>query len=309
MPTSVPAPHESMSPSQTAVPATTEDLALENLQRFAAAFFHAAGPALTTSLNRPLTVEVVDLQPMALRELLDDLDAPWALVGMTYQRGMTGTHWLIVSRRNALALAGDAGAEVVDLEARHKEAIRNTVNQLLHAAGPPLMPLFTRSVAYAPVTVHVIGRDEELPGDLSQEQRIWVARARATGDNVTIDMALTIDEALAHDIISLKTSDPDATAAAERRAGSEGGPSKIDMILDVTLPVAVELGRARMQIQDILKLTPGSVIALDKSAGDPVELFINDRAIAKGEVVIIDENFGVRLTSIVTTSERIRTLR
>jgi flagellar motor switch protein FliN/FliY len=77
----------------------------------------------------------------------------------------------------------------------------------------------------------------------------------------------------------------------------------------VTLPVAVELGRARMQIQDILKLAPGSVIALDKSAGDPVELFINERPIAKGEVVIIDENFGVRLTSIVTATERIRTLR
>ncbi len=91
--------------------------------------------------------------------------------------------------------------------------------------------------------------------------------------------------------------------------GTTEAPSKIDLILDVTLPVTVELGRARMQIQDILKLTPGSVIALDKSAGDPVELLINDRPIAKGEVVIIDENFGVRLTSIVTTTERIRTLR
>jgi flagellar motor switch protein FliN/FliY len=64
-----------------------------------------------------------------------------------------------------------------------------------------------------------------------------------------------------------------------------------------------------MQIQDILKLAPGSVIELDRSAGDPVELFINDRPIAKGEVVVIDENFGVRLTSIVTATERIKTLR
>jgi flagellar motor switch protein FliN len=231
------------------------------------------------------------------------------LVSITYQRGMTGTHWMIASRRNALALAGDAGAEVVDLESRHKEAIRDTVNQLLHSAGPPLMPLFARSVAYAPVTVHVTGRDEELPGDLTGDQRVWVVRAQATGDDLTIDLALTIDETLAADICALKASEPEAAAPGERRAPDGGAPSKIDLILDVTLPVAVELGRARMQIQDILKLTPGSVIALDKSAGDPVELFINDRPIAKGEVVIIDENFGVRLTSIVTTAERIRTLR
>jgi len=297
-----------MSPDQVTVAPMT-DLALENLQRFATAFFHAAGPALTTSLNRPLTVQVTGVAPTTVRELLDELDAPWIFVEMTYQRGMTGTHWLIVSRRNALALSGDGGAEVVDLESRHKEAIRNTVNQLLHAAGPPLMPIFQRSIAYAPVTVHVIARDEELPGDLAMDQRLWVVRAQATGEDLQIDLALTVDEALAHDICSLRTGEPEAaTTAGERRAG-EVAPSKIDLILDLTLPVAVELGRARMQIQEILKLAPGSVIALDKSAGDPVELFINDRPIAKGEVVIIDENFGVRLTSIVTTSERIRTLR
>ena len=290
------------------------DLAGENLERFAAAFFEAAGPALTTSLNKPLAVSVVEVASTTMKTLLDDVDAPWTFIEMTYQRGMTGTHWLVVSRVNSLALAGDAGAEVMDLEGRHKEAIRNTVNQLLHAAGPPLMPLFARSIAYAPVSVHVIARDEELPGDLRMDQRLWVVRAKAAGDGLTIDIALTIDENLARDICAIHPSNEpvEAAPAPERRAAapaSGSSPSKIDLILDVTLPVAVELGRARMQIQDILKLAPGSVIALDKSAGDPVELFINDRPIAKGEVVIIDENFGVRLTSIVTASERIRTLR
>jgi flagellar motor switch protein FliN/FliY len=285
------------------------DLALENLQRFAAGFFQAAGPALTTALNHPLAVSVVDVVSTTMRAFLEEVEAPWAFVDMTYQRGMTGTHWLIASRKSALALAGDAGAEVIDLEARHKEAIRNTANQLLHAAGPPLMPLFGRSIAYAPVTVHVINRDEELPSELSRDQRMWIVHALAAGDGLEFDMALTVDEAIAHDLCSLRPTEPEAAVPGERRAAESGGGGKIDMILDVTLPVAVELGRARMQIQDILKLAPGSVIALDKSAGDPVELFINDRAIAKGEVVIIDENFGVRLTSIVTTTERIRTLR
>jgi flagellar motor switch protein FliN len=172
------------------------------------------------------------------------------------------------------------------------------------------MPLFGRSIAYAPVTVHVIMRDEELPCDGGMDQRVWVVQARASGGDLEFDLALTIDEAIAHDLSALRAGETEAVApGVPRSAEAASGSSKIDMILDVTLPVAVELGRARMQIQDILKLAPGSVIALDKSAGDPVELFINDRAIAKGEVVIIDENFGVRLTSIVTTAERIRTLR
>jgi flagellar motor switch protein FliN len=171
------------------------------------------------------------------------------------------------------------------------------------------MPLFARSVTYSPVTVHVVGRDEPMPGELQPEDRVWVVRAQATGDGLPIEMVLTIDEALARELCALGAADMEpAPVAAERPSGIEA-PSKIDMILDVSLPVTVELGRARMQIQEILKLTPGAVITLDRSAGDPVELLINDRPIAKGEVVIIDENFGVRLTSIVTTAERIRTLR
>src|SRR5688572_28443503 len=115
-----------MSPSPAPGAAPMVDLAVENLARIATAYFHAASPALTTSLNKPLTVQVVDVAATTMKTLLDDLDAPWAFVAMTYQRGMTGTHWLIVSRRNALVLADDAGAEVMDLEARHKEAIRDT---------------------------------------------------------------------------------------------------------------------------------------------------------------------------------------
>jgi flagellar motor switch protein FliN/FliY len=285
------------------------DKTAANVELFAGAFFEAAGPALTTALNRAISVRVVEVAQAAVQEVVAALSPPWVFAEISYQRGASGTHWLVLSREAALALAAE-DTETVDLEPRHQEAIRDTVNQLLLAAGPPLLPLFARSVAFAATTVHVIPGDS-LPGDLAPEQRVWVVRAEATGDDLRVEMALTIDEELAAEIAALGAAEP-AAAAAEARAAapaSSDGPSKIDLILDVTLPVAVELGRARLQIQDILKLAPGSVIALDKSAGDPVELLINDRPIAKGEVVIIDENFGVRLTSIVTATERIRTLR
>ncbi len=83
----------------------------------------------------------------------------------------------------------------------------------------------------------------------------------------------------------------------------------IELLLDITLPVTVELGRTRMMIRDILHLAPGSVLELDKMAGEAVDILINDKSIARGEVVVIDENFGVRLTSIVTPSERVMNLR
>ena len=83
----------------------------------------------------------------------------------------------------------------------------------------------------------------------------------------------------------------------------------IDLILDVPLEVSVVLGRTKKSIKDILDLSTGSLIELDKLAEEPVEVLINGKKIAYGEVVVVDENFGVRITSIVSGADRIRTLK
>ncbi|MGX9807258.1 flagellar motor switch phosphatase FliY [Exiguobacterium acetylicum] len=86
----------------------------------------------------------------------------------------------------------------------------------------------------------------------------------------------------------------------------DGTPSNIGMLYDVPLNVTVELGRTRRSVRDILELTQGSIIELDKLAGEPVDVFVNNTLIATGEVVVIEENFGVRITEIVNTKERLR---
>lgn len=83
----------------------------------------------------------------------------------------------------------------------------------------------------------------------------------------------------------------------------------IGLILDVPLQVTVELGGTRMKIKDILDLGIGSIIELDKLAGDPVDVYVNGKMIAKGEVVVIDENFGIKITDIITPIERANTLQ
>ncbi|MFA7620647.1 MAG: flagellar motor switch phosphatase FliY [Aminobacteriaceae bacterium] len=83
---------------------------------------------------------------------------------------------------------------------------------------------------------------------------------------------------------------------------------KIDLVADIPVRVTVELGRTRKNIADILSMTPGSVIELDKMAGEPVDVLVNSKLIAKGEVVVIDENFGVRITEIVTSAGRVHSL-
>lgn len=91
-------------------------------------------------------------------------------------------------------------------------------------------------------------------------------------------------------------------------AAGNNVPKNIDLILDVPLEVSVELGRTKKNIRDILALSAGSLIELNKLAEEPVDIFINGKKIAYGEVVVIDENFGVKITGIVSGEERIKTL-
>lgn len=89
-------------------------------------------------------------------------------------------------------------------------------------------------------------------------------------------------------------------------AGTEA--ANLDFILDIPMEVAVELGRAKMLISELLQLGQGSVIELSKLAGEPLEVLVNHKLIARGEVVVVNEKFGVRLTDIISPTERVRRL-
>ncbi|MGB8298166.1 MAG: flagellar motor switch protein FliN [Polyangia bacterium] len=84
---------------------------------------------------------------------------------------------------------------------------------------------------------------------------------------------------------------------------------RLELLLDVPLDLSVELGRARMSIQDLLNLSPGSVIELDKIAGEALDILINGRLVARGEAVVVNDKFGIRISDIVSPSERIARLR
>lgn len=100
-----------------------------------------------------------------------------------------------------------------------------------------------------------------------------------------------------------------ASFAPLDQSASASAPKNIDLILGVPLDISVVLGRSRMNIKDILALGTGSLIELDKLAEEPVEILVNGKQIAYGEVVVVDENFSVRITSIVSNADRIKSLK
>jgi len=97
--------------------------------------------------------------------------------------------------------------------------------------------------------------------------------------------------------------------ALQSEPGIAGSDLNLDVILDVPVTLSLEVGRTRMPIRNLLQLNQGSVIELERGAGEPLDVYVNGTLIAHGEVVVINDRFGVRLTDVVSPSERIRRLR
>lgn len=105
---------------------------------------------------------------------------------------------------------------------------------------------------------------------------------------------------------------PPKTAPKKNGSGTNGvdliDPSlrkEMSLVMDIELPISIELGRTNMLIRDIVKLSPGSVVELDKLSGEPVDLYVNNKRFARGEVVVIEENFAVRITELINPEERL----
>jgi flagellar motor switch protein FliN/FliY len=101
---------------------------------------------------------------------------------------------------------------------------------------------------------------------------------------------------------------PTNGAGAANQPAEDDGTRDLDFILDIPLDLSVELGRTKMLVNDLLQLGQGSIVELNKIAGEPLEIFINRKLVARGEVVVVNEKFGVRLTDIVSPMERVKSL-
>ncbi len=101
----------------------------------------------------------------------------------------------------------------------------------------------------------------------------------------------------------------DPAAAVPGRGPADGEDINLQMVLDVPVTIAMEIGRSRIPIRNLLQLNQGSVVELDRLAGEPLDVLVNGTLIAHGEVVVVNEKFGIRLTDVISPSERIRKLK
>ena len=118
-----------------------------------------------------------------------------------------------------------------------------------------------------------------------------------------------IEENIGEEITEEATQDPPggANLAAEQDE-SESGKINSDVLQNIPVTISVEVGRTSLKIRDLMRLTQGSVVELDRIAGEPLDLLVNDTLVAQGEVVLVNERYGVRLTQVIPAAERVKNL-
>lgn len=283
----------------------------EVLQRFAEELGRAASSTLTGRVGR--NVAFTPLHPTAMGAGTVPLPAlMWRLL---FTGGLSGWAAIVfkVSDAHALAsllLGGEGTSEVLTPEG--EVALREAAGQVAVSLAQSLGDVCGRSVGCEPPAVVVVKEEgglRSLPEGAAATAEAMLNELEVEGGGKSQVLILLEPSLLTqlHPPVSPGGSGtPFPLLAADPNPRQ---PEGIGFLLDVPLLVTVELGRTRMPVREVLHLAPGSVVELDKLAGEPVDILVNDTLIARGEVVVMGESFGIRLSHIVSQAERIQNLR
>jgi flagellar motor switch protein FliN/FliY len=204
--------------------------------------------------------------------------------------------WRRIGAR-ALAAAGVDHADEAAVKSTFGDVLSHTFAALAHA------------ISKRANTEITCGRlDESTPPRSDVD---WLGVAVTFGSEDPVRVRISFEPGLIPDALSrLGPGTEHTTETALTTAGeqSQDGAAAMDLLLDVELPVSVSFGRAQLPLKEVIKLTTGSIVELNRTIGEPVEVIVNNCVIARGEVVVVDGNFGVRIQQVISRKERLRTL-
>src|ERR1035438_312865 len=252
------------------------------------------------------------------------------LVKANYQKGLNGTLFFTLPLKEGTMLVdlmlGGEGAAAEELVGDSKDALAETFNQVMGSANQTLSDLAGETFAIANVEILAVAPEAAAFADQLGQGGFQDIQLPTTQDSLSTTVHLLFPDLLLQQLkrkLGLVEAPPApepapassvaaTLAAPARQAPLAAGPApdsgNLDLLLDIQLPVVVRMGQTEMMMGELLKLTPGSILELNRSADAPVELLVNGKLIAKGEVVVVDGNFAFRITEIESRAARIRSL-
>jgi flagellar motor switch protein FliN len=193
----------------------------------------------------------------------------------------------------------------------HLDTIQELISHTLDVYATALSSQFNRKIVFGEVRAVLL---DISPADFAENNWVW-SRHKIDLDGKRLLVKL-VSHAMVHGLAEEKAATegeetgPDVSRAVTMEPEDPDRMLRdMALLLDIELPITIELGRTSLLIREILSLGPGAIVELDKLSGEPVDILVNDKKFAQGEVVVIDENFAVRLTEVLRPDERLKALK
>ncbi len=292
-----------------------------------------ASASLSSVLGKPVEMTVRGIQQGGW-DIASGLSGLTAAVPVTFSQELSGTGAVLLDVRQAalmgeLMLGNDPAEMPAELSDLNSAAAAETLSQMVTALGDGLGRASRRKVhATAGELAPVSGDAATAARGIVKDSRIALVECEFKVGSHAASRAVVIVGGAAADALATEraaapggpemTLGPAQGAGGGQRvqpvqfgtisapgSGEAASMGNLDLLMDVPLEITVELGRANRRVRDVLSLGPGSIVELSKLAGEPVDLLVNGKLIAKGEVVVIDENFAVRIIEILAREERL----
>ncbi len=298
----------------------------------------SVSPALSGYLGKNITISNAMVEVKTADALRSEHNKQYVQIAMNFTGGVTGANLIVFSMNDAgvissLMMGDDSGAPPSELTDAHQSTLQEFVSQMLSSTATHISEHMGRSINTTVPELSVAGNGQELSLPQGNELVRVTYNLNIEG-LVNSRLYHIMDLGLARELAGSSGGAGGAGGGEQmqqmQEPSQQRGPQvgispvkfpplgegmpaaasgNINLLLDVPMTLTVELGRTRQLVKDILGLGEGSIIELDKLAGEPVDLLVNGKLIAKGEVVVIDENFGVRVTDIVSPAERLNKIQ
>ncbi len=307
----------------------------------------SAAGVLGSLVGREVTIAAPTVQLMTDAALRAEFQAPAAVVSVAYTEGIEGSCILVLRVPDAAVVAdvmmGGEGTPADALDEMQSSAVTEAMNQMMGGAASAMADLVGKRVQIAAPGLQIIDLADQGVGAIAQPGGLLVRISFPLHVDGLLDTTLMQIMPVGFARLLLdkigtapkaSTAPPDSTDDAGAAEDDEPrlhsvpappvaravtfpslddgadvpGAGDISLLLDVPLQVTVELGRTQLRIRNVLELVPGSIVELDKLAGEPVDVLVNGKQIARGEVVVIDEEFGVRITDVASQAKRLHGL-
>ncbi len=299
-----------------------------------------AATTLSSLINRRVSITTPRVHYINFKEIVEECEIPKVVTRIGFKEGITGNNLLMVDVKDAaiiadLMMGGDGTKGNSELTEFELSAVSEAMNQMIGSASTSMAQMLGKNIDILPPEVSVWSNKETIDyKKFITEDYICKISFRLSVEGLieseimqiyTLDTVQKIVEVMMGDssedtpviepeVVEIPRKQPEMQVQKPVFAPLEDTSGvnqkrNLDLIMDVPLEFSVVLGKTKKTIQDILALGAGSVVKLNKLADEPLEVYVNGKLIAHGEVVVINENFGIRMTQILSKEQRVKGLK